>query len=66
MQESSINGKMHLVIKLKHYVTRLSKGDDLKKSIIDFCENNKIKAGAIISAVGSLYEIRLRKADRQK
>lgn len=48
---------------MEYYVFRIKKGDDLKTSIVDFCNKNNIEASAIITAVGSLYEVRLRKAD---
>ena len=48
---------------METYVFRLKRGDDLKKSIIDFCQNNNIESGCIVTVVGSVYEIRIRKAD---
>lgn len=48
---------------METYVFRLKRGDDLKKSIIDFCQSNNIDSGCIVTVVGSVYEIRIRKAD---
>ncbi len=48
---------------MEYYVMRLKKDDDLKVSIIDFCDKNNIQAGAVVAVVGSVGEIRLRKAD---
>ncbi len=45
------------------YFLRLSPGDDLRKSLTQFCIDNKITAGSIVSGVGSLKTIKLRKAD---
>lgn len=57
------NVKMKLVINMECYVFRLKRGDDLKLSIIDFCKENNIDSGCIVTVVGSVYEIRIRKAD---
>lgn len=48
---------------MEYYVFRLKRGDDLKKSIVNFCKDNNIEAGCIVTVVGSVYEIRIRKAD---
>ena len=63
MQSTQINVKMYLVIKMEYYVFRLKRDDDLKLSISNFCNKNNIEAGCIVTAVGSVYEIRIRKAD---
>lgn len=48
---------------MKPYVLRLTKGDDLKKSIQDFVNKNEIKAGYIATCVGCLQQFKFRKAD---
>lgn len=63
MQIALNNGKMKLVIFMEYYVFRLKRGDDLKKSIVEFCNTNNIEAGCIVTVVGSIYELRIRKAD---
>ena len=45
---------------LKIFALRLHPGNDLKKSIIDFVAAQNIKAGCIITAVGSLTSCCLR------
>lgn len=54
---------MKMVIDMEYYVFRLKRGDDLLLSINDFCVENNIEAGCIVTVVGSVYEIRIRKAD---
>ena len=44
------------------YFLKLFPGDDIRKSIQDFCVKNAISAGSIISSVGSLKNVKLRKA----
>lgn len=44
------------------YMFRLTKGMDLKKEIIKYCEDNNIKAGIIGACVGCCYEINFRLA----
>lgn len=48
---------------MEYFVFRLKRGDDLKKSIVEFSKLNNIEAGCIVTVVGSVYEIRIRKAD---
>lgn len=48
---------------MNYFVFRLKRGDDLKRSIMDFCKANDITSGAIASAVGCVSEVRIRKAD---
>ncbi len=43
-----------------NYIFRLKKGQDLKKEIIKFAEENNINAGIIKCAVGCVYEARFR------
>jgi len=50
----------------KAYAFRLKPKDDLKKSILVFAEENKIKAGSIISCVGSLEQCHIRFANQKK
>lgn len=52
-----------MVIKMEYFVFRLKRGDDLKRSIMNYCEENKITSGAIVTAVGCVSEVRIRKAD---
>ncbi len=49
------NGKLHCF--------RLTPNQDLKSEVISYCEKNKIKAGCVLSAVGSLTQLRLRLAN---
>ncbi len=42
---------------------KLSPGDDLRQSLTEFCKSKDIKAGSIFSGVGSLKNIKLRKAN---
>lgn len=44
---------------------KLGPGQDVRKELSTFCEKNKISAGAIISGVGSLKQVRLRKANSE-
>lgn len=44
------------------HVFRLTNGQDLKKSIVEYCKNNNIKAGIIGACVGCCYEIHFRLA----
>ena len=48
------------------HVFRLTNGQDLKKSIVDYCENNSIKAGIIGACVGCCYEVNFRLAGGEK
>jgi uncharacterized protein len=47
------------------YVLRLKPHADLKQSILEFAKANKIKAGAIVTCVGSLEQYNLRFANQQ-
>ena len=47
------------------YVFRLRPHEDLKKSIVQFARDNHIKAGIVITCVGSLEQFNLRFANRQ-
>lgn len=46
-----------------YYCLRLKRGDDLKASIVDYCNREHITAAAIITAVGCLYEASIRLGD---
>lgn len=50
----------------KAFAFRLTPGQDLKKEIIAFAKKNKIKAGCMISAVGSVQQYHLRFANKKK
>lgn len=42
---------------------RLKPGSDVKQSLIDFCHENSIQSGCIVSAVGSLSSMVVRVSD---
>ena len=48
---------------MKTHVFRLKYGDDLKDSIIQYCQQNGVASGVIITAVGCVYQATLRLAD---
>ena len=48
---------------MKHHVLRLTRGTDLRKGIEDYYSNNNIKAGGLVTCVGSLYHASIRLAD---
>ncbi|MGC4022074.1 MAG: DNA-binding protein [Cyclobacteriaceae bacterium] len=50
---------------LNALVIRLKPKEDLKKSIIELAVKNKIKAGVILTCVGSLEQINLRFANQK-
>lgn len=50
--------------KLKGFAFRLKPHDDLKKCIQQFAKTNTLKAGAILSAVGSLEQFNIRFANQ--
>lgn len=45
-----------------YFFLKLSPGEDLRQSLHAFCIKNSITAGSILSSVGSLKKINLRKA----
>lgn len=47
---------------MKTHAIRLTKGADLYKSIMQFCEENNIQAGVILSSVGCVSKARVRDA----
>jgi predicted DNA-binding protein with PD1-like motif len=49
---------------LKTFAFRLKPHQDVKKAIIDFAKQNKIKAGFILTAVGSVEQANLRYANK--
>jgi predicted DNA-binding protein with PD1-like motif len=51
--------------KLTGYAFRLRPHEDLKQSIIEFASTNSLKAGAILSAVGSLEQFNIRFANQE-
>ena len=48
---------------MKTHALRLTRGSDLKHCIDEYFIANNIKAGAILTAVGCVYELRIRLAD---
>ena len=50
---------------VRAYAFRLKPKDDLKKSILAFAEENKIKAGSIVTCVGSLEQFHIRFANQK-
>ncbi|MBS1507457.1 MAG: DNA-binding protein [Bacteroidetes bacterium] len=50
----------------KFFAFRLSPKADLKKSILDFAKENQIKAGCVVTCVGSLEQFHLRFANQNK
>ena len=51
---------------MKTHAFRLTKGTDLKKEIEKYAEENNIKAGCVVSAVGCLTQVTLRSAGAKK
>ena len=52
--------------KMKSIVVRLKHGDLLKESILKICEKENIKAGVVVSSVGSLINAKIRNAGATK
>ncbi|MCL2367728.1 MAG: DNA-binding protein [Oscillospiraceae bacterium] len=50
---------------MKEHAFRLQRGDDLNASIEQYVAENKIKAGVILSCVGSLYRSAIRGAGKE-
>lgn len=48
---------------MKYHVFRLTNGQDLKDSIISYCQSSNITAAAVVTAVGCVYRASLRLAD---
>ncbi|MEA5026669.1 MAG: PPC domain-containing DNA-binding protein [Erysipelotrichaceae bacterium] len=47
---------------MKEHAFRLIRGDDLKDSIIAYCDQHHIKSGVVLCGVGSVNEVCIRKA----
>lgn len=47
---------------IKIHCVRLKKGEDVKKSIVEYSAEKKIQAGVILSSVGCVKEVRIRLA----
>lgn len=48
---------------MKYYALRLYPGQDVKNEITDFTKKQQIKAGIVLTCIGSLSSARLRLAD---
>lgn len=48
---------------MKYYALRLHPGQDVKNEITDFTKKQQIKAGIVLTCIGSLSSARLRLAD---
>lgn len=48
---------------MKHHVFRLHRGDDLLKSITNYCQVHHIRAGYVASGVGCVTDAQIRSAD---
>ena len=46
-----------------NYVFRLTKGQDLKKEMVNYVKQKNIKAGIVKCGVGCVYEAKIRLAD---
>ena len=46
-----------------NHAFRLTRGKDIKKEIIAYCQKENIKAGVIISAVGCISHLHIRLAE---
>ena len=57
-RESAMTGAMRV------HVLRLRPGQDLLRSLAAFAEEKQIRAGVVLTTVGSLHETRLRLANR--
>src|SRR5690349_6855991 len=51
---------------IKSFAFRLKPKADLKKSIMEFARENDIRAGAIVTGVGSLEQVNIRFANQKK
>jgi len=51
---------------VRAFAFRLRPKEDLKKSILAFADENKIKAGSIVTCVGSLEQFHIRFANQRK
>ncbi len=48
---------------MKIHALRLKKGNDLKQEIVNYCQNHQIHSGCILTVVGCVSEVCIRKAD---
>ena len=62
----SLSAQTPSMVPAKVYALRLHPGDDLKIKLSEFVKENKIKAGYIITCVGSLSKVTLRLANRNE
>ena len=46
-----------------NHAFRLTRGNDLKKEIIDYCKKHSIEAGVILSGVGCIKHLHIRLAE---
>ena len=60
---NALNPPFHSPLKI--YVIRLNPHTDLKQALLKFARDNKLKAGIILSCVGSLEQYNLRFANQQ-
>ena len=51
---------------MKELAFRLTKGDDLRLSIEEYCAHYNIDTAVVLSAVGCLFSVSLRLADAEK
>lgn len=66
LSSCSVSNQIHNMKDTEHYVIRLKPGMDLKKSIQSFAEENHIKAGWMVTCVGSLTTYSLRLANQSE
>lgn len=52
--------------RVKAFAFRLKPKDDLRKAIITFAEENEIRAGSMVTCVGSLEQFHIRFANQKK
>jgi predicted DNA-binding protein with PD1-like motif len=62
----SLSAQTPSMVPAKIYALRLHPGDDLKIKLSEFVKENKIKAGYIITCVGSLSSATLRLSNRNE
>lgn len=49
-----------------NHAIRLTRGCDLKREIVNYCKDNNINAGVILSAVGSISHLHIRLAEAKE
>ena len=47
---------------MKEHALRLTKGQDLKIEIINYCKEHSIDTAVVLSSVGCIYQYRMRMA----